>query len=232
MSGNGLNVYADTDSYPLAPDRKKAVIHTIQTYYDQKAGEIQTDAVKGDIARISRIIGTRNLKFRGEEKRFCVFVSREDVESGNHIERSRANQNNNKAYIKGTKPIDLFYWEENSPEFIDSGGINFYEEGIEEDAEIDTDWYCILKSLERVKKSQRNGINGTNRDRFLILSYLCNTGYTAPEALGICKKEFHESVFRTMRNEGQLKNIFMNGIAFPSRATLGSEGRCNNCGMC
>ena len=231
VSGSGLNVYAFTDDFPLAPNRKKPSIHTIAKYYNNKSGAKSDTKVMGDVARISRIPGTRNMKFKGKNsRRFCVFISRDDLENDRWIKMSESNTSN--FSIVDGDLIDLYQWEQKSPEFIQSGGLDLYEEGVDEDAILDTSWYCVNQAMKRCKLTQHYNKSGTNRERFIILSYLLNTAHTSKEAHGIAKNEFHSTVYDTMLIEGQLKNVYSNGILFPSIKTLTDEARCNKCGMC
>ncbi len=233
-SGSGLNVYGDTTDWPLSPDdKKKDTIRAIQEYYDDMS-RLQGDSLYGDVARVSRIPGTVNLKFKRKHgRRYCIFTSRESIEDGSYIENMQTNNGDRKnAYISGDKPIDLMYWEQEAESYFSGRNhANSYVEGIDMDVEYESDWFCVNKAMESCMVG-KSSMGGTNRDRFIVLTYLFNTGYTSQEALGICKQKFNVTTLDSMRLEGQLKDIYTKGANFPSPTTLLKEGRCNNCGMC
>lgn len=231
-SGSGLNLYAETTDWPLAPDTKKSTIYAIQQHYDEKVN-LEGDSLYGDVARVSRVPRTVNLKFkRAHGRRYCIFINRRNIENGAYIEKMQRNDGDKDCYVAGNKPIDLMYWEEHADNFYSNRNIvDSYEEGIDEDAEFESDWFCVNKAMKACKEGKKLS-NGTNRDRFIVLAYMYDTGYSAPEALGICKQNFHSTTLESMRLEQQLKNIYSNGVIFPSPTLLNKQGRCNSCGMC
>lgn len=237
-TGTGFGVYALTSPFPVAPDRKKTVVKMIQEHYDDKAGGIVGDRSSyGDISRISRIPGTMNLKYRNGHRRYCVFVSPKSIENGTYHDRHVLTGDHGNGYVKGSSVIDLHYWEEESEDYVDSSGLGTYEDGMEEGEKLDTDWFCVKQAAERcINGVSRNSVNrvntGTNRDRYVVLSYLYNTGHSSQQARGIVQKTFSHKILTEMLHEGQLRNVFSRGIRFPSKKTLQREGRCSNCNLC
>lgn len=233
-SGSGINIYGVTTEYPPPPDSKKNILYAIQNHYDDPV--IQSDQLHGDVARISRIPNTRNMKFRVNEARYCVFVSREDIETGEYIRRMEECDNNYNGFVPGDNPIDLMYWEQEAPERYTDIGFDMYDpdEDIDPDdvEEFSTDWYCVQQSFERCQeKNKINGV-GTNRDRFIVLTHMFNVAISSEEAEIITQREWDPRVYNAMKQEGQLRNIYKNGVMFPSRDTLKQEGRCNDCDRC
>jgi hypothetical protein len=226
-SGSGINIYGKTTDFPVSPDRKKDVLYAIGSHYDDSY--IRADTLHGDVARISRIPGTRNMKFKQKDGiRYAVFVTRKDLETGNWLHKSK-NNINKLSYVKGKTNIDLHYWEENAEERYlgnNFGGMN--EKGIDESIELNTDWYCVKQAMERCG----NGAVHTNRDRFIVLSYMFNMGYSAPQARGLVNKEFSFSNRQKVLMEGQIDHIYERGISFPSKTRLTKENRCNDCNLC
>jgi len=232
-SGSGINVYGVTTEYPVAPDKKKDTLYAIQNHYHDKF--IQADKLNGDVARISRAPKTRNKKFRLSEARYCVFLSRRDLETDRYLERMQTNDSNKQSFITGTKPIDLEYWEEHAEEHFINLGYDMYDDTEEEPSEMEpfeTEWYCVDKAMERCRSERKLSNIGSNRDRFIVLTYMFNVAYSSAEASVITRNEFSNSVYNSMAKEGQLKNIYRNGVNFPSRDTLKNEGRCNDCDRC
>ena len=230
-SGGGINIYGHTTDYPVAPDRKKDTLYAIQNHYDDS--KIKADSLHGDVARISRIPNTRNMKFKRADVRHCVFVSRKDLETGRWKELVKLGQSNPKL-VPGKKPIDLEYWEEHAEEHFLNLGYDMYE-GEEFDGEVEkfeTDWFCVDQAMKRCQSERKLNNLGSNRDRFIVLSYMFNVAYSSAEAMAVCRNEFSTEVFNSMATEGQLKNIYKNGVSFPSRVTLKKEGRCNDCDRC
>jgi len=230
-SGTGFGVYALTDNFPVSPDKKKTTIKVIQEYYDNKAGKINGDRTSyGDIARISRIPGTLNMKYRNGLRRYCVFVPLQSVENDTYMSKYVTTGIQGNGFVKGDRPLDLAYWENLAADYVDSSGLGIYEDGIEiTDDEFETDWWCIQQSLDKVAQNKRQT---TNRDRYLIINHLFNTGYTSQQANGIVLKKFSKYNNAKTIEEGMVKNLYSRGLRFPSRTTLMREGRCNDCRKC
>ena len=227
-SGSGINIYGVTNDFPVSPDRKKDVLYSIANHYDDSF--IRADSLHGDLSRISRIPGTRNLKYKQSQGlRYAVFITRDDLENDTWLEKSKNNINNFN-YVRGSSPIDLHYWEENAQERYAGGafveGMN--EQGVEDNFELETDWYCVKQAIERCG----NGAVHTNRDRFIVFSYMLNMGYSAPQARGLAKSKFNRSNFQKVLMEGQVDHIYNRGISFPSKTILKNEDRCNDCDHC
>lgn len=245
FSGSGYAVYAITDDYPVAPDKKKSTVRCIQEHYDRKAGElfglnkeehgvvgIEADPTSyGDIARISRIPGSLNLKYRGfTEPRYCIFIGLNDIRQGRSVNMSKKGQHG-KGFINNIKKINLAYWEEEAESYIDTSGEDLYRDGIEQTAEFKTEWYCVKEAFNDC----RNGIykqNGLNRERYIVLSFFVNAGYSSRQARRITKNDFHPRIYQDMVSESQLKHVYTQGVLFPSRSVMKKEGRCNECGLC
>lgn len=228
-SGTGTWIYALTDDFPVAPDKKRATIRAIQEHYDDKAGGIKGDRTSyGDPARISRIIGSMNLKFRTGDRRYCVFVSLKSIEDGTWIDDYVKTGTHGNGYVKGNSPLNLAYWEGESENYYDSSNGGIYNDGVDKDVRFDTDWWCVDQAMYRAG----NGAMHTNRDRFIILSHLYNTGYTSEQAKGIILNTFSSRNYFKIHEEGQVRNVYSRGLRFPSKTRLQSEGRCNNCGEC
>ena len=226
-SGGGMNVYAETTDFPLATERKKDTIYAIQEHYNDDF--IRADKLHGDVARISRIPGTRNMKFRPRDgKKYAIFITRKDLETGKWKYKSERNINKI-SHVKGKNKIDLHYWESKSPKRYTNDNLGIYEEGIDKtDIKLDSDWFCVNEAMSRCG----NGANHTNRDRFIVLSYMFNTGYSSPQARGIIDNQFSIRNIDKVGSEGQLKHIYERGISFPNKQTLKFEKRCNECNLC
>ena len=237
-TGTGFGVYALTTNFPVSPDRKKTTVKLIQQYYDNEAGGIMGDSSSyGDISRVTRVMGSMNMKYRNGLRRYCVFVPTSSIEKATYHDKHVVTGIQGNGYVRGSSMIDLSYWEEEAEDFIDSGGFGLFEDGIDENSELDTDWFCVKQAVKNttngVMKNSVNRINtGTNRDRFIILSYMYNTGYSSQQAQGIARNTFNQRILDEMVHEGQLRNVYNRGIKFPSKSTLKREGRCNECNLC
>lgn len=229
-SGTGFGLYAFTDDFPVAPDKKKTTVKIIQEHYDEKAGGISGDRTSyGDIARISRIPGTLNMKYRNGLRRYCVFVPLQSVENRTYMSKYVTTGTQGNGYIHGSKPIELAHWENLAETYVDSSGLGIYDDGIDSSVEFETDWWCINQSLEKAAATKRQT---TNRERYIIINHLFNTGFTSQQANGIILKTFSKYNNAKTIEEGMIKSIYSRGLRFPAKTTLKREARCNDCGQC
>lgn len=222
FSGRGYHLYIFVKKKDLK--YKKAAVRGAQEYFINKLKLIVDKQVVGNIAQLARIPNTFHIK----AKRFCIPLTREQLEKGiDYIKALANNQNFVTNTIMGRKLLDISKWDKEL-----SGNINLKVPKINSK---------YLKSLNLTKdippclsillKKKNMGW----KERYLIILYFKEKGYAKEEVFQILKKHLSERKLKhCIKEEKQLQYLFgRDDLLFPSCENLISEGVCpGKCKFC
>jgi len=222
FSGGGFQVFIFTKNFKHLKNSKQTVFNC-QDHYCRLL-EIDLDKqVKGDVARLARVPNTFNVKRR----RYCISVSREDLEQGYDYIRKKAFKQHFKMYVYGKLRLDIKRFD---------GQISYNVDvmDIDEDVKIKIDKNKFLKTLPPCISSGLACREPRWRQRFLIITYLREKGYTFSETIQILKEYLKPTKFKhCMQIEHQPKYIYKKGdISFPTCERIKKEGFCPELDTC
>ena len=217
MSGRGYHVYIMTEEYE--PANPKSCIYNAQhSFIDKLQLEVDTQVI-GNPAQLARVPNTYNQK----GKRFCIPVTEEEFDKGDDfIKQLSSNQNFIKDIFMGEKLLNLKDFDYQSDkfsedfkfdtsEFEDSFGNLDYAKGCPE---------CIKQILMNEDAGWK--------ERYLLILYFRELGYTRQEVYNILKEHLTERKFKhCIGDERQLQYLFeRHDLMFPSCARIIADGMC------
>ena len=203
MSGRGYHIFVKTIQYK--PQYSKSVIYNAQHHFIDKL-ELHCDhQVVGDNARLCRVPNTYHTK----AKRFCIPLTKEQFYMGDKEIKVFANKQN---FVKekeigenlfGIRQFDF----ENENEFK----IEFEDCYVCED--------CDLKILPDLIKNLLLKGDLKWRERYIVILYFKDLGYTMEEVKNILRKYLTEKKFKhCVYEERQLQYLFeREDLVFPEK---------------
>ncbi|MHA1868723.1 MAG: hypothetical protein ACTSXD_11820 [Candidatus Heimdallarchaeaceae archaeon] len=215
FSGRGYHLYIFTTHYN--PTYKKEAIRGGQTYFIDKLNLTVDRQVLGNVAQLARIPNT----YHSKAKRFCIPLTKEQFEKGDKfIKHLAKEQNFVKDIIIGEKLFDLKRFDiKKEPEFNlnlpEITSKSFNTTSITRDLPP-----CILNILNKEIKRWK--------DRYLIILYFKEKGYTREEVLEILKKYLtKQKLYHCIKEERQLQYLFeRDDLVFPSCKRMKEDGFC------
>jgi hypothetical protein len=212
MSGRGYHLYLFTKIQKL--EYIKEAIRGGQMYFIDKLKLNVDKQVIGNPAQLARIPNTYNVK----GKRFCIPLSKDQFDKGDLIIKENAKKQN---FIKdnniGTKLFDLSPFDKKD-EMSDL--VDYEEVNTSNDIPISDFPPCILKLLKKG--------NCSWKERYIIIIYLRERGYTQQETLQLLKDFLTEDKFiHCIREERQLQYLYTRrDLMFPKCKELMKDGYC------
>ena len=214
MSGGGYHIFLFTNNY--IPKNPKSCLYNAQIYFINKINLNCDKAIIGDIARLYRVENTYNAK----RKRFCIPLKESEFEKGDEYCKELAKkQHFIKPEIIGEKLLELKKFDFNSKE-----DTNVLLEKLESTSSenVIARWIspCIKELL---KKKDLN-----YKERYLVILYFKESGYTKKEVLKILKEHLSEKKFKhCIFEEKQLQYLFnRDDLMFPSCEKIKKDGYC------
>jgi len=207
MSGKGYHIFILTKDYK--PQNLKSCIYNSQHYFIDKLNLKCDSQVVGDNARLHRIPNTYNVK----AKRFCIPITKEQFKSGDIIIKQAAQYQN---FIKnisiGTELFDVSRYDYKSDKFSDK--IIVDNSNFENNLNAD----YATKSPNFIKQLLLKRDAGWN-DRYLLILFFRDSGYTREEVFQILKDNLTERKFKhCVYEERQLQYLFERyDLCFPEK---------------
>jgi len=203
-SGRGYHLLILTS--PLQPKNCKSTIYNSQISLINKLSLICDRQVIGDHSRLRRIPNSYHLK----AKRFCIFLTKQDFDKGyEHCKELARKQNSNKEYI-GENLFDIseFDYKTEKIEKFE------FETEFEDSANQDYMNNCppFIKQLLMKKDCGW-------QDRYLIILFFKEKGYTIKEVMSILKENLTKRKFKhCILEERQLQYLFeREDLVFPEK---------------
>lgn len=229
FSGNkGFNVYVYVESF--TPNMYN--LGTLQKAIEKKAGIKSDQQTVGDINRVSRIPNTIHIR----SKLYCIGLSVEELYKGEVFIRQRAAKTPSKTTLLGNLKLDTTKFFEDLPSNFESEWLIEINNTIKESS-INTDRLIkigkSIMSLPACIKSMLSNKNLRWRQRFFLILYLKEKGYTESEMVKILEESLSEKKFKhCVYREKQVNHVFSNHhFIFPTCDKMLLEGLCveENC---
>ena len=222
FSGLGFHFYIFTNKNVLKNPKialKSAQIEIAKqnnlTIGEPKTHDIDEHII-GDIARVCSIPNTFNCR----RKRYCIPITEEDLEKGLEFIREKAKKRVLKFKIYGTKLFDISRFD------VDVKNDYYELAELDEEIEIEINKDKLLKNLPPLIAQLLLKKTPGWRDRFIIISYLRDSGYLLQETIQILKHFLTPEKFRHCFSvEHQPQYLYKRfDLIFPTNNKLLSEG--------
>lgn len=217
MSGRGYHLYIFTKIYQHK--NPKSVIYNAQMDFIKKLNLTVDRQVIGNPAQLARVPNTYNMK----GQRFCIPLTKEQFKQGDIFCKALANKQNFVGKISmGERLLDLTPYDCDKPNYeID---IFAPMEDITEDLE-HLDYFancpnCIKNILAKN--------NPGWKERYLIIVYFRDLGYSKQEIFSILKQHLNDQKLRhCIESEKQLQYLFdRHDLMFPVCSRIKQDGFC------
>jgi len=205
MSGRGYHLYILTR--PLVPNNPKSCIYNSQHYYIDKLNIIVDTQVVGNPAQLARVPNTYNQ--RG--KRYCIPLTQEQFNMGDSkIKHLAINQNFVKDIIIGNNFLDINKFDFVSEKFDDD--IVYSNNNLGESSGNANNYHDCIKDILAKK-------NLGWRERYLVILYFRDTGYSMNETHQILKEHLTPAKLRhCIVDEKQLQYLYTrHDLFFPEK---------------
>jgi len=215
MSGRGYHLFVLTKMYKT--ETPKQVIYNAQHHFIDLLNLICDTQVVGDPARLHRVPNTYNLK----AKRFCIPLTKEQFDMGDGTIKLFAEKQN---------PISNNVIGE---ELFDISNFDYAIENIEYNFKCD--YNCdVLNQLDYTKgcpnciKEILLNTDAGWKERYLLILYFKELGYTKQEVADILKNHLSERKYKhCIIEENQLKYLFSrDDLIFPKCDNIEKDGLC------
>ena len=205
MSGKGYHIFVLTTLYK--PKNSKSCIYNSQHYFIDKLNLGCDNQVVGDNARLHRIPNTYNLK----AMRFCIPITKDQFKAGHEVIKIVAKKQN---FIKnisiGDTLFDIEKFDYESKKFEVSIDKFDFEDSSNADYMNNCDDF--IKQL--LSKKELGW-----RERYLVILYFKEKGFTRQEVFNILKENLSEQKFKhCIKEERQLQYLFeRDDLVFPEK---------------
>jgi len=220
FSGRGYHFYLFTKEAEI--EHKKDCLLQAQNYIVEKL-KIEVDKqTQGDLARITRIPNTYNLRRR----RFCIPLTKEQFEKGHEFVKELAKKQNKVTHtIYGSKKFDIKPFDKpTNIEKILLKNLEFshkFDGKIKDIVEEFPD--CIKNLIQKIKL-----LKHSYKERFVLILYLRERGYLLSEVLSILKEVLpHNKFLHCVKTERQPQYLFRrDDLLMPNCKELIRMGLC------
>lgn len=222
FSGRGYHIYLRVKNAEELKNKKVALLNA-HNYFEKLLAIKIDEKIKGDIARVSRVLNTWNAK----GKLYCIPITDEDLHLGEaHIKEKAKSQTvlPNLPWF-GNLLYDLSQHDNgNKPEGVELLHIDAETERVIKEDE-------LLKSLPKCVSSILASDHFGWRNRYLVIVYLKELGHTRKEVVEILKNYMKPKEFEhCMNSERQVDYLYrqLNSgrLKYPSCHTLRGQGAC------
>lgn len=219
MSGRGYHLFILT--IPLVTKNSKDCIYNAQHFFIDKLGLHVDTQVVGNPAQLARVQNTYNIR----AKRFCIPLTLEQFNQGDEYVKNLAiKQNFIKDFIIGEKELDIRQFDFKSQRFNET---LLFDEEFEDSSKVD-----YMRNAPNCIKNILNKKDTKWKERYLVILYFKESGYTEREIYNILKHHLSESKFRhCISEERQLQYLFeREDLIFPKCQNIIKDGFCM--GLC
>lgn len=221
FSGRGYHFYIFVKHSII--EHKKDCLLQAQNHITEILGVDVDKQTQGDLARITRIPNTYNLRRR----RFCIPLTKEQFEKGHKFIRELAKKQNKEVNtIYGNKKFDIKPFDKGvNVEVLFLKNMDFNHKIEKEIPEIVKDFpICIKNLIYKIKHSKHS-----YKERFILILYLREKGYMLSEVLSILKKILpKEKFYHCVKKEGQTQYLFRrDDLMMPNCQEMIRKGVCN-----
>ena len=227
FSGRGFHIYVFTGVYEKLKN-PKAALDGAQQHMINETGCVVDEQIVGDIKRLGRIPNTLNIKSR----RYCVFLTMEDLELGYEHIANKAKTQCWTEYVHGSNTIDIAVFDSRKS----NSNINMPD--LDYEVEIDDD--LIKDFIPCVKKWLVNADNNKSgcdyQARYFFAVYCRDTGIPKSVCNKIAFKYFSKKfcngsnmdAFKHFRKTKVLDYVYdKRDDFFPNCKTLYTMGLCD-----
>ena len=217
MSGRGYHVFIFAE--PYHPGNPKSCIYNAQHHFVDKLKLEVDPQVIGNPAQLARVPNTYNQK----GKRFCIPVTKEQFDKGDKFIKDLASkQNFAKNLYMGEKLLDIKEFDYESDRFKED--FMFNNDNFEDSfGNID-----YIKDAPNCIKNILMNENAGWKERYLLILYFKEKGFTREEVSSVLKKHLSERKFKhCVGEERQLQYLFSRGdLMFPTCQNIMRDGNC------
>ena len=214
MSGRGYHLYIFTKLYN--PQYVRSVIYNAQMSFVKELKLNVDRQVIGNPAQLARVPNTYNLRGR----RFCIPLTEVDFNKGDIFCKEKALKQNlsKQDMIIGKQLLDLKQFDK-----IDKEDIEFLES-----LELESSKNIVIGNLEPCIEKILNNPDMCYNERYLIILYFKEKGYTREEVYKILKEKLSNKKFRhCIFEEKQLQYLFeREDLMFPKCRVIKNMGFC------
>jgi hypothetical protein len=213
MSGRGYHLFIITTADDLK--NPKSALYNVQKYYIDKLKLKCDEVIVGNLAQMCRVANTYNAK----AKRFCVPIIEVDFEKGDeYCKNFGLNQHlrTYRAFMGGDNLLNLKPYDKETER--DCVVIENLNQSSSEN--------IVLKGVPSFITALLEKKTSNFKERYLIILFFKESGYTREETYEILKKylspkKFHHCIYE----ERQLQYLFeRNDLVFPSLDTIKKMG--------
>jgi hypothetical protein len=215
MSGRGYHLYILAKTYRAK--NSKSCIYNSQHYFIDSLGLIVDAQVIGNPAQLARIPNTWN----GKGKRFCIPLTKEQFDKGDEFIKTLANnQNFIKNIIIGEELFNIKKYDCEIKE-------KEYKTNVGEIKECINEKYFNIAPICIQNLLLKNNIRW--KERYLIILFYRELGYTKQEVYNILKNHLSEKkLYHCINEERQLQYLFeKDNLLFPKCENIINDGFCN-----
>jgi hypothetical protein len=216
FSGGGYHFYIFTKNGAGLKDNKMALLNA-HNHFCSMLGLALDPHIKGDVARISRILNTYN----GKRNRYCIPLSKDDLKAGDAFIREKARSQNFKVNVYGWELLDISKFDSAVPREISR--VELTERARKVILGDD-----LLKELPPcVAKMLQEGKCGW-RERYIVISYFRDKGFLINETEELLRKYLSPEKFKhCVQEERQVQYLYARyDLFFPHCERLEMEGFC------
>ena len=198
---------------------KKEVVRGAQEYFINKLKLTVDRQVIGNIAQLARIPNTFHIK----ANKFCIPLTKEQFEKGNeYIKILSTKQNFVNSIYMGRKLLDISEWDIAPTNEFNLNLPKIPIENLESLRETKDFPPCLAILL--------GNKNMKWKERYLLIIYLKEKGFSQKEIFQILKKHLSEKKLKhCIKEEKQLQYLFKrDDLMFPSCESIMKDGFCNS----
>ncbi len=216
MSGRGYHLYILT--LPFNSRNPRSCIYNAQHHFMDKLNLNVDSQVIGNPAQLARVPNTYNIK----GLKFCIPLTQKQFEKGDEVIKQLASkQNFVKNIIIGDNLFDLTKFDYQSERFSEKAffDIDAFEDSY--NADYARDCPNCIKSI-----ICQDNIGW--KQRYLLILYFRELGYTMQEVYNILKEHLSENKFKhCIKDERQLQYLFgRQDLIFPKCSNIMIDGMC------
>jgi len=221
FSGRGFHLYVVCKEYPL---QKNVLWNSMNSLLSKSNSKCDRHVI-GDVRRISRIVGTKNIKVG----LYCIPLFEKDISKDYEYIRTLAKKPRLNGEMFGNKKFVLNEYDYKEERFTETNNANY-------DFKISDEW--INNNLPPLIKKFLRKKNVKWRERFLTILAMKEKGLSLSSIVKYCSKYWNKprkhgftqknDLRHSLIDENQFNYIFNGNYYFPNWETLSKEFELEN----
>ena len=221
FSGGGFHFYIITDNYTKVVNAKMALLNCHKQII-KDTGLVCDNKIIGNVAQIIRIPATLNEK--PHRSAWCIFVNEEMFLKGYDFVKDYSKNNKFGSFqVIGEKYLDILPFDTNKLGDIEVLALtDVAASEIKSDALLSRIDPCIANLLMQIKE-----MGSSFSERYLIISYLKDFGFSKNQVIEVLRKFLEESKFNhCVYEEKQVDYIFSRNLISAGCSQIQQKGYC------